>query len=135
MIRDPRGSLERICQIADLPFVEQMLEYHRDGSERLGSPEAHKAYHASASKPPTAGLRDWRTQMSPDALVAFESVAGDLLGELGYERAHPRLPIARRAEAALRMAGLGARAAASEVRKTAERAVGIRKPLQGLGPR
>lgn len=135
LIRDPRGSLERICRVADLSFVEQMLEYHRDGSERLASPEAHKAYHASASKPPTAGLRDWRTQMSPDALIAFESVAGDLLGELGYERAHPRLPMARRAEAALRMAWLGGRAAASEVRKTAERAVGIRKPLQGLGPR
>lgn len=135
VIADPRAALERICGVADLPFVQEMLEYHRDGSDRLASPEAHKAYHASASKPPTAGLRDWRTQMTPEALVAFESVAGGLLEELGYERAHPRLPAGRRAEAALRMAGLGARAAASEVRKSVERALGIRKPLQGLGPR
>jgi hypothetical protein len=135
VIRDPRDALERICRVADLPFDEGMLEYHRDGSERLASPEAHKAYHASASKPPTAGLRDWRTQMSEDALTAFESVAGGLLGELGYERGRPQLPISRRAEAALRMAGLGVRAAASEARKAVERRVGVRRPLQSLGPR
>jgi hypothetical protein len=132
MIRDPRAVLVRICQVAELPFVEQMLEYHRDGSDRLASPEAHKPYHASASKPPTAGLRDWRTQMSPEALVAFESVAGNLLEELGYGRGQPNLPPARRAEAALRMAGLAARSAASEARKAAERALGIRRPLQRL---
>jgi hypothetical protein len=134
LIRDPRAELERICALADLPFVEEMLEYHRDGSERLASPEAHRAYHASASKPPTAGLRDWRTQMSPRDVEAFESVAGGLLGELGYERARPRLPVARRAEAAARMIGLSLRAAASWTRKVVERAFGIRRPLQRLAP-
>ncbi|HEY7755229.1 MAG TPA: sulfotransferase [Actinomycetota bacterium] len=135
VIRDPRAALERICAIADLPFDERMLEYHRDGSERLASPEAHKPYHASASKPPTAGLRDWRTQMSEEHLLAFESVAGGLLAELGYERGVSQVPLARRAEAALRMAVLGVRAAASDARKAVERRVGVRRPLQSLGPR
>ena len=39
----------------------------------------------SLRQPPTAGLRDWRLQMSPDDLGGFDRVAGDLLDELGYE--------------------------------------------------
>lgn len=135
VIRDPRGALERICLAADLPFDERMLEYHRDGSQRLGSPEAHVAYHASASKPPTAGLRDWRTQMSHDDLTAFESVAGGLLERLGYGRGVADLSATRRAEAAIRMAGLGARAAVSDGTKAFERAFGKRPSLERLGPR
>lgn len=135
VIRDPRDALERICAVADLPFDERMLEYHRDGSQRLGSPEAHAAYHASASKPPTAGLRDWRTQMSHGDLTAFESVAGGLLEQLGYGRGVADLSPARRGEAMLRMAGLGARAAISEGRKAFERAIGKPPSLDRLGPR
>jgi hypothetical protein len=33
----------------------------------------------------TKGLRDWRTQATPRDVEEFESVAGDLLAELGYE--------------------------------------------------
>lgn len=40
--------------------------------------------------PITAGLRDWRTQMSAEHVERFEAVAGDLLDELGYPRAFPR---------------------------------------------
>ncbi len=134
LVRDPRSSLERICAVASLPFVEQMLEYHRDGSERLASPEAHKVYHASAFKPPTAGLRDWRTQMRPADLLAFESVAGGLLEELGYQRGRPAIPLSLRIEAAVRMAGLGARASASQARKVVERATGAQRSLQRLAP-
>ncbi|MGH2967791.1 MAG: hypothetical protein ACRDK0_01825, partial [Solirubrobacteraceae bacterium] len=40
--------------------------------------------------PPTAGLRDWRTQMSGPDVDRFEAAAGELLDELGYERAARR---------------------------------------------
>ena len=134
LVRDPRAALESICRIADLPFVEGMLEYHRDGSERLASPEAHKAYHASASKPPTAGLRDWRSQMEPEASMAFESVAGDLLEELGYPRRYSSLPLGLRIEATARMTGLRLWTVAGKGRKAFERATGTRKPMERLGP-
>jgi hypothetical protein len=39
--------------------------------------------------PVTPGLRDWRTQMPLDDLERFEATVGDLLEELGYERAFP----------------------------------------------
>jgi hypothetical protein len=44
-----------------------------------------KPHQQSLNRPPTAGLRDWRLQMSPEDVGAFEQVAGDLLEELGYE--------------------------------------------------
>ena len=35
--------------------------------------------------PPTAGLRDWRSQMPARDVELFEAIAGDLLAALGYE--------------------------------------------------
>lgn len=133
VVHDPRSALERICDLADLPFAEEMLEYHRSASERLSSPDDTRAYHQSATKPPTAGLRDWRIQMSPEALIAFEGVAGDLLTQLGYERGRPTIPPIRRLEAAARMRWLDARSSVGGIRKAIERAVGIRRPLRRLG--
>jgi hypothetical protein len=44
-----------------------------------------KPHHQRLLQPPTRGVRDWRTQMSGEDVAAFEAIAGDLLGELGYE--------------------------------------------------
>jgi hypothetical protein len=70
--------LRRICSFAGLPFERSMTEYSGSGSEE-------KAHQQSLKRPLTPGLRDWRTQMSAHDAGAFESVAGDLLRELGYE--------------------------------------------------
>jgi hypothetical protein len=60
--------------------------------------------HRNLAQPPTPGLRDWRSQMSRDAALAFEQVAGDVLRGSGYEllepggsypTAHGRLELAR----------------------------------------
>jgi hypothetical protein len=40
-------------------------------------------------QPPTRGVRDWRNQMSPEDVAAFERIAGDLLVELGYKLSQP----------------------------------------------
>jgi hypothetical protein len=71
--------LRRICEFAGLPYESAMLEeYGRSGSER-------RAHQQSLRRPLTTGLRDWRTEMAPQQVAAFEGVAGDLLRELGYE--------------------------------------------------
>jgi hypothetical protein len=36
--------------------------------------------------PVTAGLRDWRVEMSQEEIRDFEATGGDLLDELGYAR-------------------------------------------------
>lgn len=98
LVTEPRSTLERICGFAGLTFDEAMLEY-RDDRRSVGSRESQAAYHASATKPPTPGLRDWRTQMAPRDVAAFEAVAGGLLDELGYERRHPSIPAGVRVQA------------------------------------
>jgi hypothetical protein len=64
-----------------------MLRYFERPLEILGSTQQDLAIHQALYLPPTKGLRDWREQMSRSDLEIFEAIAGDLLGELGYERA------------------------------------------------
>ena len=87
LVADPADAARDLCAFLELPFDPAMLQYHA-GRERQGAGlSAKKAWLA-----PTAGLRDWRTQMNPEDLLRFESVAGVLLGELGYVRACDRIP-------------------------------------------
>ncbi len=78
-----------------------MLGYHERAAERLaemagtlradgGHAEQQAGYrienHAPTTKPPDpAKLDKWRREMSAADVGAYESVAGELLAELGYE--------------------------------------------------
>jgi hypothetical protein len=76
-------ALRRICGFIDLPFEPEMLDYHKHLDSLLptvSSPHIHE----SLRRPLTAGLRDWRTQMTPQDKLAFQEIAGPLLKELGY---------------------------------------------------
>lgn len=87
LVRDPSGTLRSLCDFLDVAFDEAMLRFHEGRARDDGDLDAKHAW-----KPPTPGLRDWRTQMAPDDLERFEAVAGDLLSELGYERGAPPPP-------------------------------------------
>jgi len=78
LVEEAERELRRICVFAGLPYERAMTDY--GGSESEG-----KAHQQGLKRPLTPGLRDWRTQMSARDAGAFESVAGDLLRELGYE--------------------------------------------------
>jgi hypothetical protein len=119
LVRDTRATLERICRHAGLTFDEGMLEYHRASS--VGARDNRAEYHTAATKPPTPGLRDWRTQMAPDQLLAFEAIAGDLLSELGYERGAASIPSSTRIEAAARTAVLTGKEMGSKLKRQAVR--------------
>jgi hypothetical protein len=77
-VADPERELRRICELAGLEFDPAMLEYA--GKVDVSA----KPHQQSLTKAPTPGLRDWRSELSPDEVEAFEEVAGDLLRELGY---------------------------------------------------
>ena len=49
-----------------------------------------KPHQQNLKRPPTRGLRDWRSTMAQADVEAFEAVAGDLLCELSYDRATAR---------------------------------------------
>lgn len=121
LIADPGAELERLCSFAALPFDERMLNYYNDAGSRLQVQPASTEWHRSATKPPTAGIRDWRSQMPPEQVEAFEALAGETLLELGYEMQTPVATRTRRAEAAFRDKLLDLRTAGSRTKNRALR--------------
>jgi hypothetical protein len=101
LVGDVESALRRISAFARLSYEPAMADYA--GNVDVST----KPHQQSLRRPPTAGLRDWRLQMSPEDVGAFDRVAGDLLDELGYE-SHERPGAAGR----LRRVSYGARAAA-----------------------
>jgi hypothetical protein len=79
LIDDVAAVLRRIVAFAGLPYEAAMTDYA--GNVDVSA----KPHQQSLTRPPTAGLRDWRLQMTPEDVGSFDRVAGDLLGELGYE--------------------------------------------------
>jgi Sulfotransferase family len=117
LVSDPGAELRKICALADLPFTTEMLEYHSDAGSRLQVQPNTTEFHQSATKPPTRGLRNWRTQMSRAQIEAFEALAGDTLEQLGYERLGSRVTRAKRAEVLARSKLLDLKAAGSKAKK------------------
>ncbi len=99
LILHPWPTLQEICHFLDLTPEETMLRYHERASERL---REHKARHRSdgttivtqemrfrqqaltETKPDASRVSAWRTTMNQSDRTRFQSVAGDLLRELGY---------------------------------------------------
>ncbi len=129
LVADPRRTAEEVARFVDLPFDERMLDHRRDWADRIHAPETGKPYHASVARPLTPGLRNWRAEMAERDVRSFEAVAGPLLGELGYERRHPRLPAGRRAMAGARTSLIGLRAAGSRAKRAVVRRALRRPPV------
>ena len=82
LVERAEEPLRRIARFLAIPFASEMLRYHE------GKVRDHPGLTAKqAWLPPTPGLRDWRVQMRRRDLELFEAIAGDLLSDLGYERA------------------------------------------------
>jgi hypothetical protein len=79
LIADVGGALRRICAFGGLEYEPAMADYA--GNVDVSA----KPHQQRLRQPPTAGVRDWRTQLPAPDVAAFEGVAGDLLRELGYE--------------------------------------------------
>ena len=101
LVREPEATLRRVCDFVELPWDPGMLTYHERAGERLEEmagklrsvdhhAEQRAGYrienHAPTTKPPNPSKLDkWRHEMPPKDAAAYESVAGELLRELGYE--------------------------------------------------
>ena len=91
LVADAASTLRAVCDFAGLRYDDAMLGYVGE------TDSARKAHQQRLNEPPRVGVRDWRTEMSSDDRHAFESVAGDLLAELGYDvdsRGHDRRRLA-----------------------------------------
>jgi hypothetical protein len=91
LVTDPEAELRHVCAFAGLDYDDAMLGY-------VGQTDsARKEHQQRLNEPPRVGVRDWRIEMAPSEVVAFEIVAGDLLRALGYDattRGHDRRRLA-----------------------------------------
>ena len=81
----PERELEKICRFLGLPYAPQMVRFHEGRTLRKPGSSSKAQW-----LPPTAGLREWRTQLPRGDAERVEAVAGELLGELGYETRRER---------------------------------------------
>jgi hypothetical protein len=99
LVAAPERELRAVCTFADLEFDVGMLDY-------VGRTDsARKAHQQRLNEPPREGVRDWRTEMAPEDVRAFEGVAGGMLAALGYD-------VEREGSDRLRVASYRARTAA-----------------------
>jgi len=81
LVERPEETLRGLAGFLGLPDAPEMAAYHVGRTVDRPGISAKKAW-----LPPTAGLRDWRADMSTRDRALFEALAGDLLTDLGYER-------------------------------------------------
>jgi hypothetical protein len=84
LVADPEPVVREVCELFELSFDPTMLR-HEEQVDRLFGRMLDISHHQRVALPVTPGLRDWRTQMSPEDVALCEEAAGDLLAELGYE--------------------------------------------------
>jgi len=88
LLEDPEGTLRDLCAFIELEFDPAMLRYPVHADELAsGFSSEERQIHRHLHRSPTKGLRDWRSQMSREEVAVVEALIGDLLEELGYERA------------------------------------------------
>lgn len=81
LVARPEEELRRIAEFLHIPYAPQMLTFHAGKTRRDPRLSSKKRW-----LPPTAGLRDWRSDMAKRDVELFEALAGDLLSDLGYEK-------------------------------------------------
>jgi Sulfotransferase family len=85
LVAEPEQVVRRICAFAEVTFEPAMLDYA--GAVDVSA----KPHQQRLLRPPTTGVRNWREGMVVEEVAGFETVAGDLLSELGYDvRSTPR---------------------------------------------
>jgi hypothetical protein len=81
LIVAPQPQLERLARFLRIEFDAAMLEYGRasDVLPRHGQ-------DVRAREPLQPEVRRWRTELSRDDISVIESIAGELMDEVGYPR-------------------------------------------------
>ncbi|HZJ26328.1 MAG TPA: sulfotransferase [Acidimicrobiia bacterium] len=98
LVSDPAAAVTRIGEFAQLEHPERMLDY-TERSESVLATVWDERRHQGITRPPTPGIRDWRTAMRPHDVDRFEALAGDALDAFGYDRSRARPPARARLEA------------------------------------
>ena len=83
LVADPEAVLSRICGFLGERYEPSMLDYPATAESRHPR-QAFRREHSNLTRPPTAGLRDWRAGLSPRSQRLVEVGCGRWLGRFGY---------------------------------------------------
>jgi hypothetical protein len=90
LVRDPRGTLARLCPLVGLEFEPTMVE-----SVNAHLPAYTQKQHALVGKPPDPARIDaWRSKLSARDLAVIEGELREVQVMLGYESSTPMPAIA-----------------------------------------
>jgi hypothetical protein len=99
LVTEPEPVLRALCAFAGLPWDAAMLR-HTERPETTPAKLWANPHHTRLAEPLSPRSQTWHEVMDRADVEAFEAVAGDLLDDLGYERATTRPPARARARAA-----------------------------------
>jgi hypothetical protein len=100
LVLEPVNTLRKISDYISIGFDQNMLKYYETAGDRLEDMiqpvlppqttdldlDTFRSIHLNTKKPPDRSrIGRWRAEMSLDDQVRFESIAGSLLHDLGYE--------------------------------------------------
>lgn len=84
LLKEPEAQSRRLCEFLDLPYDAGMLEFHLRNSEQALEPKKYgwkaNTFHPLDKKKSTS----WLTELPPEALEQFESIASPALRKHGY---------------------------------------------------
>lgn len=81
LVAAPVVELQKISEFLQIPFSSKMARFFEGKTRDQPGLSAKSAW-----LPPTAGLRDWKTQMPVEDIAVFDGIAGELLDRTGYKR-------------------------------------------------
>ena len=84
LVLESPQTLQRICKFVGVPYEEEMLGYYKMVDDKV--PADKRWLWPELNKPPSRSKAyAWERTMSQTKRAVFESIAGDMLSELGYK--------------------------------------------------
>jgi hypothetical protein len=85
LLENPENILRDCCKFLDIPFREEMLSFH-DSSDAVSTASKSQLWQNLDQPVMKDNSRKFLREMSEESVRIIESVAGDVLDQLGYER-------------------------------------------------
>lgn len=117
LVEDNEGEIKDICAFIGVGFDPAMLDPQRT---KMGALARADKYNKHVTEQPIKRVRSWTTDMPPEHIEIFEAVAGEVLGELGFERRYPNPRLSARLRARAGIAG----APVAKIRSLSQRRAG-----------